>query len=300
MDFSSEHFVKLYTRDSATWELLGWEGQAVFMFLYRKADAAGTLKLGGLEPWELVARVSHLPEPVARAGMERLLLRQWVVRDENADRLVLPRFVEANKAAKSDAQRAREYRARKAVTKRDASVTTRDATVTTVTDASRTRHDASQNVTPSYGPNGSSPLRAIGHRWYAEVFGRDDYTTGGRWDEHYCRIAVRPDSEKRDVARTIQRQLGKPDARRIMNPKHIADYWAGYAEGKPPGDYARNGDHAPLPGAAEVAAAKAAFDHARARYRAAADEDTKAARMSELRAADEALKATKARFAWTG
>lgn len=110
MDFAQERYVRLYTRDTTGWKLLGWQGQTVFSLLYRKADRGGVIKLEGLEPWELAVVHCGLPEEVARAGMAPCLKRGWLV--VNGDQLVFPKYVEANETATAGAQRVREHRER--------------------------------------------------------------------------------------------------------------------------------------------------------------------------------------------
>lgn len=301
MDFAHEHYVRLYTRDTPTWSRLGWDGQCVLMQLLRKTDHHGAIDIGpGVEPWELVVMLCGAPEDAARRGTARCIDLGCAVVD--GARLVFPRFSEAQLTAKSGAQRVREHRQRRAEVKRNVTplgnATLQD--VTTVTPCNTAPlQPLHANGSNGHGAGSPQSLRAIGHMWFAEAMGRDDYPSGGKWDLAYEQIGLKPASEKADVARAIQRQLGKPGARRIMTPRHISDYWAGFAEGNPPGDFVK-GASGPLPGAAEVAAAKQAFDTARARYREATDDKTKTQLMAAWTEADAVLKATKARFQWTG
>lgn len=111
MDFANERYVRLYVRETTTWKLLPWEGQALLPQLLRLVDRAGVLDLGGVEPWEAVA--AHLPkwpEDVIRVGLDALMKREVV---EIRDSLVWPRFLEGQEMAASDAQRARESRAKR-------------------------------------------------------------------------------------------------------------------------------------------------------------------------------------------
>ncbi len=108
MDFSNEHYVRIYTRDTTTWKLLGFAGQTVFMHVARKLDAAGVLDTEGLEPWEAVVLHCGVPEELAREGVAKCL-RYGVLTDaENA--LVAPRYVDAQRSSKSDKQRQKEHR----------------------------------------------------------------------------------------------------------------------------------------------------------------------------------------------
>jgi hypothetical protein len=121
MDWSNEQYVRLYIRDTKTWLKLRWEGQALFMMLLRKVDRAGVLDDID-EPVADLALITGLPEEHVEAGLERLLTPGGPV-EINDKTLVIPNFIEANEAPKSDRLRAREYRERR---KRDAMNTNRD------------------------------------------------------------------------------------------------------------------------------------------------------------------------------
>lgn len=139
MDFSNERYVRLYVRDTTSWKLLKWEGQTVWTLLYRKADRSGVISLDGLEPWEAATLHCDLPEEVSKPGMERCLARGWVVRD--GDRLVFPKYIEANETPMSDAQRARESRGKRAALSQNVTAPSQN-----VTDC----HAESHGVTPSH------------------------------------------------------------------------------------------------------------------------------------------------------
>lgn len=108
MDFSNEHYVRLYTRDTTTWLRLGWDAQCVFGQVLRKMDMAGVMDIDGLEPWEAVVVHCRAPEDVARRGMARCL--ELGVLEHNGSYLVAPKYIEANTASKSDKQRQKEHR----------------------------------------------------------------------------------------------------------------------------------------------------------------------------------------------
>lgn len=112
MNFEDERYVRLYTRKTVTSKLLGWEGRTVLHHLLIEVDRAGVLDLEGEGPAEALAAMSELPVEVCRVGMARLIDRGVVtIRDSS---LVLPRFLEAQEARQSDAQRQRESRAKRA------------------------------------------------------------------------------------------------------------------------------------------------------------------------------------------
>jgi hypothetical protein len=155
MNFEDESYIRLYTRDTPTWLRLGFEGQAVLALLLRKVDRAGVLD-GVDNPVADVALVLGAPLPFVEAAMPRLLLLGTAVHREG--RLILPRFVEAQSATKSDKTRARDSRARR----RDFGRVVELALPVTVRDEpSRQpspRHAPSQSVTPSLAlPSSAQP-----------------------------------------------------------------------------------------------------------------------------------------------
>lgn len=142
LDFSDESYVRLYTRDTKTWLRLGFEGQAVLMFLIRKLDRAGVLD-GIEEPVADVSLVTGVPLGVVEVGLARLLERGVLERHE--DRIVMPNYVEAQNCRQTDRLRKSESRASRSAQAR--LVTKRDPI-------------ASRSVTESHPP---SPLVTNGH-----------------------------------------------------------------------------------------------------------------------------------------
>lgn len=125
MNFEDEHYVRIYTRDTKTWKRWGWEGQTVFMHVMRKLDKAGVMDDID-DPVPDVALMTGLPESVVEVGLPKVLGSGAL--EINGTALVAPKYIEAQTAAKSDAQRQRERREKRRaearrVTKRDGSVT---------------------------------------------------------------------------------------------------------------------------------------------------------------------------------
>lgn len=162
MDWSNEVYVRLYVRNTTTWELLGFEGQTVLMHLMRRLDRSGVMDLEGLEPWEAAILHCRIPDAIARIGTSRLLERGVLLHAGN--RLCMPNFKDAQEATKSDRQRARESRERRRidtmtptdpnrpVTDRDIpDVTNRDGAVTNRDVSSRNGTPASHAVTRGHG-----------------------------------------------------------------------------------------------------------------------------------------------------
>jgi hypothetical protein len=136
LDWTDERYLRLYVRDTPHWLLGPWEARAVLAPVMRKLDRAGTLDLGD-DGLEALAAVVGLPLEVVEPGMG------WWLRKGTfelvAGQLVMPKFLDAQESKASDAQRAREHRARVrdlaragavTVTKNDGTDTTRDANIT--------------------------------------------------------------------------------------------------------------------------------------------------------------------------
>jgi hypothetical protein len=111
LNFEDERYVRVYTRDTSTWQFLRWEGQAVFTLLLRKVDRVGVFDLCGADPVEAVAAMLNMPEEVARAGVERLL--KYGVLERGPDCLVVAKFIEAQESSMSPTARQKESRLRR-------------------------------------------------------------------------------------------------------------------------------------------------------------------------------------------
>jgi len=144
LNFEDERYVRVYTRKTVTMKLIGWEGRATLMALLVEVDRAGVLDLDGEGPAEALTALSELPIEVSRVGMARLIERGTVV--IRGGQLVLPRFLEAQEARQSDAQRQRESRARRAATSGLPQSGVRAAASAGV-DVTNRDHMRSQNVT---------------------------------------------------------------------------------------------------------------------------------------------------------
>jgi hypothetical protein len=148
MRWEDERYVRLYTRDTGEWILLGWEAQAVLTLAMRKCDRAGILRTGANHARGLAA-MTGIPVDVVTRALPFLLEGDGPPMLANGPQLVIRNFIEAQEARASDAMRAKKYRERardiatgKDVTTCDVGVTSRDATVTD-------SHTPSHAVTPS-------------------------------------------------------------------------------------------------------------------------------------------------------
>lgn len=110
MDWSNESYVRIYTRDTTNWLKCRWEGQMLFTFILRKVDRAG--RLDGIEdPVEDLSLVTGIPPEIVEVGLKRILKREFITIFDGT--LVVPNFIEAQEATKSDRQRQKESRERR-------------------------------------------------------------------------------------------------------------------------------------------------------------------------------------------
>jgi len=153
MDWSNERYVRLYVRDTKTWMLLQWEGQAVFSMLLRKVDRAGILDDVFCGDDLVVMFANGIPHEIAQTGFERMIKYGVIVQTKTG--IFIPNFLSAQESSASDSQRKRAERERRAAAKKLESVTNSDSVesqkVTKSHDLSRGvtgGHDLSQPVTP--------------------------------------------------------------------------------------------------------------------------------------------------------
>jgi len=116
MDWQNESYVRLYVRDTMTWHLLGWNGQAVLAQVLRKMDLSGVMDIGDREPWEAVVAHCRAPVDAAKEGIGKCLELGVFQHNTDAGQLVAPNFREAQEAVKSDKLRQKESRARRRLT----------------------------------------------------------------------------------------------------------------------------------------------------------------------------------------
>lgn len=237
MDFSAERYVRLYVRDSVTWLRLGWDGQCMLMQLLRKANEVGEIDLCGVEPWEAAVVHCGAPAEIAGRGVAKLLELGVLVRE--GGRLLFPRYVLANEAPTSGAQRMREYRSRKARRETKRNVTDSDATSPIVTRV--TRSDGALRLA-SQG-DGAVTLAAAGAAWLAQATGREPFAITRRWEPSLVELAQKPEPQKLLAARVLAQEIQRPDVADMLTPEHVLSWWHCYSVGKAPGKRA-NGAHA--------------------------------------------------------
>jgi hypothetical protein len=140
MNYEDEPYVRLYTRKTLTWKLLGWEGRVVRnAMLDGEFDAAGIFEFRG-DPAVSISAVTELPVEIVRIGLQRLVdTETWIV---TARVITWPNYEEAQNCRRSDRLRQRESRRARSA-----------QSVTGVTLRSDIGHSPSQQVTASHPPS---------------------------------------------------------------------------------------------------------------------------------------------------
>lgn len=116
MDWSEEPWVKLYIRDTVQWLMLPWQAQGLLCLLFRKVNRAGVLEYGdaGLAGIARVLAGSATFWPEMEPLFAKLLANGVVVDEPTRRRIVVPNFVEAQRARQSAKLRAKTMRDREA------------------------------------------------------------------------------------------------------------------------------------------------------------------------------------------
>jgi hypothetical protein len=245
MDWSDEHYVKLYTRDSLTWKTWHWEARTVFLHLVRKVSSAGFIEVGDMEPASALALQLDLPLQVVAPGLGQLLACGTA---ELVDRAVLlPKFNEAQEARKSDAQKKRDERARTIARRRAAQTT--EITKPHVTEKATVSPPVTQTDPPSPAqPSPAQPkntaaaekpqprLRPL-QEWLEQIYasspGRGRYKHGGAKDTLALK-ALLPVATDEEIARRWGQGLKATGWASCNTFAQLAAKWNDLAATSPP------------------------------------------------------------------
>lgn len=212
MDWSNERYVRLYTRETTTWKLLPWEGQALLAMLLRIVDRAGVLDLGGVTMGEAVcAAFPKWPAQVVETGLAALEKRGFI--EVMPESIVVPNFLEAQEAQHSAAQRQRDSRERRRAKARDGQATPRRS----VTERDSESRDTVENGQPcdkvlqATHPVSLLPSLAVPSRAVPTTTSPPDPdpepdratppSSSSRDAKHQRAAAIEADTARRDVAR---------------------------------------------------------------------------------------------------
>jgi hypothetical protein len=212
LDWSNERYVRLYTRDTKTWLLLGWEGQCVFSLILRKVDRAGVLD-DIRDGADLAVIFSNgFPIELAQVGLDRLI-STGVVELTNSG-LVIPNFIEAQETAMSNGERCRKYRE----TRRDRARATQNVSRTTQNMSSMTRgntgrHEATHADTPNLTTPNCTVPNEVNKKSARKRFVYPD------WFEQFMKIYPNRTNKKAayDACLKAQRSHGCPEGDALLN-----------------------------------------------------------------------------------
>ena len=109
MNWSDERYVKLYTRQTATWRMWPWQARCVFPLLLQVSDGAGLIDVGARDPITALAVLVMVPREVVEAGVSALL-EDGTLEVVSAGYLV-PKFLEAQEATKTERLKKADQRA---------------------------------------------------------------------------------------------------------------------------------------------------------------------------------------------
>ena len=149
MDWTEEKYVKLYQRDTVTWLGWPWEGRCVLPLLLRKVDGAGLLAHGSIAPAVGIGLLIGVPVAVVEVALAAFLADGTALLTPAG--VLLPKFLDAQEARKSDALRARESRERRRNDAKSGEAASHGVT---------RRHEPSQPVTLQPSPAQPSPTPA--------------------------------------------------------------------------------------------------------------------------------------------
>lgn len=184
MRWEDERYVRLYTRDSATWALLPWQGRCLLPLLLRKVDRAGVLEVLEGEEVAALAELVKVPEEVVGPGLEALQKRGTVV--IRAGKLQLPTFLAAQEARASDKIRQQKSRELAAI-------------------AEGVSHGVTRGHTRSHGVTDVTPSLAVPSLAVEETLSsrldEPPPVSFGVVFEHWKRVMARPDAKPIDKRR---------------------------------------------------------------------------------------------------
>lgn len=108
MNYADERYVRLFTRDTATWKSWSWDARCLLMAMLRKVDRAGVIDTGKMEKVQAISLICECPKEVVARGLPELVAAETVML--SATSVLMPKFIEAQEARQSDVARQRESR----------------------------------------------------------------------------------------------------------------------------------------------------------------------------------------------
>ena len=128
MNWSKERYVRVYTRNTPSWNIAPWEARCFLLNLLRELDREGRIDLG-VDGIHALAATLRAPLEAVEGPLKYWLERGTITLHDNI--LAMPHFVAAQEAAASGALRQQKYSEK--IKNSDAAVTYTDAELTAVT-----------------------------------------------------------------------------------------------------------------------------------------------------------------------
>lgn len=110
MNWCDEKYVKLYTRNTATWVLWPWQARAIFAPLLRATNYAGILETGNGDALTALAALIMFPREVVEVGINAML--ETGTLEKIRCGYLMPKYIEAQEATKTDTRKKRDQRER--------------------------------------------------------------------------------------------------------------------------------------------------------------------------------------------
>ena len=112
MNFSDEEYVRLYTTDTVTWDMLPWQALALLPLALRKFDRSGVFDFGKHGAERALSTKTRLPIEVVSEALKAILAEEiWKV---NGTKIYWPTYIAAQNCRRSERLRKRAERARNA------------------------------------------------------------------------------------------------------------------------------------------------------------------------------------------
>jgi hypothetical protein len=108
VDWSNESYVRLYSRDTKTWILMGWQAHLLIGPMMRRLDRSGILEDVRDAADLAVILADGTPIEIVEAGLAAMIKHNVIVVTEKG--ILMPNFMEAQSASKSDKLRQKESR----------------------------------------------------------------------------------------------------------------------------------------------------------------------------------------------
>jgi hypothetical protein len=111
MNFSDEEYVRLYTTDTVTWEMLPWQALALLPLALRKFDRSGVFDFGKHGAERALSTKTKLPVEVVAEALRAILDEEiWQI---NGTKIYWPTYIEAQNCRRSERLRKRAERAKR-------------------------------------------------------------------------------------------------------------------------------------------------------------------------------------------